>query len=73
MKALLLFGDFRLMRDIPPGEEYQPIQLPHPLGRISFNVADIEHLRIEPLKIMRFEYTRRLDADVLEYEFVGES
>lgn len=72
MKALLLFGQFSLMRDIPHGKEYQPIRLPHPLSSTALSLSVEEPTNIEPLKIMTFEYTKQLDANVLQYEFVRE-
>lgn len=74
MRALLLFGEFRLIRNIPLGKEYQPIRLIHPLSSktLSWRI-DQPLTAIEPLKYMTFEYAKQLDADLLQYEFVEES
>ena len=75
MRVVYVFGEFRMWGKIPEEKVGRPIFLVHPLPRLTVsNMADDIGTPVNlSLKKMEFDYRNRLDHDLVEYEFVGES
>ncbi len=74
MRVVYSFGQFRLWGEIPDDKVGKPIVMMHPASRSQRNAivsGDFGTPTYATTDKMTFEYARKLDHDLVEYEYAG--